>query len=210
MYNTDLPTRAELPSSRQLVRSTVLAAITALALLVAAVLPGEYGIDPTGIGRMLGLAQMGEIKVSLANEAAVETAKEAAATTAAASARAPVTARTATPSTVDPVKTDEVAVTLAPGQGAEVKLDMRKGARVSYDWSAMDGLVNFDSHGEPPNASRDFYHGYGKGRQVNGDRGMLEAAFDGKHGWFWRNRSSSPITVKLRTQGSYAAIKRVL
>ncbi|MBA2721370.1 MAG: transmembrane anchor protein, partial [Methylibium sp.] len=33
MYNTDLPTRAELPSSRQLVRSTVLAAIAAGALL---------------------------------------------------------------------------------------------------------------------------------------------------------------------------------
>lgn len=72
MYNTDLPTRAELPSSRQLVRSSVLAAIAAGALLTTTVLPAEYGIDPTGIGSMLGLTEMGEIKTSLAAEAAAD------------------------------------------------------------------------------------------------------------------------------------------
>lgn len=69
MYNTDIPSRAELPSSAQLLRSTLFAATTATALLVTTVLPAEYGIDPTGIGRVLGLTQMGEIKVQLAQEA---------------------------------------------------------------------------------------------------------------------------------------------
>jgi hypothetical protein len=50
MYNSDTPLRAELPSSKQLFRSTMLAAISALVLLVAVVLPAEYGIDPTGVG----------------------------------------------------------------------------------------------------------------------------------------------------------------
>jgi len=36
------------------------------------VLPAEYGIDPTGIGRALGLTPMGEIKMSLAAEARAE------------------------------------------------------------------------------------------------------------------------------------------
>jgi hypothetical protein len=65
MYNTDLPTRAELPSAIKLMQSTILAAIVALTLLITVVMPSEYGIDPTGVGRLLGLKQMGEIKRSL-------------------------------------------------------------------------------------------------------------------------------------------------
>ena len=57
MYNTDLPNRAELPSSRQLLRSTAIALVAAGALLITTVLPAEYGIDPTGMGRALGLTQ---------------------------------------------------------------------------------------------------------------------------------------------------------
>ncbi|ODT04488.1 MAG: hypothetical protein ABS52_04320 [Gemmatimonadetes bacterium SCN 70-22] len=49
------------------------------ALLLTAVLPAEYGIDPTGAGRVLGLTQMGEIKVRLAREAAEDAAADAAA-----------------------------------------------------------------------------------------------------------------------------------
>lgn len=59
----------QLPSNKQLLRSTFLAAIMALLLLVTIVLPSEYAIDPTGIGRILGLTEMGEIKEQLANEA---------------------------------------------------------------------------------------------------------------------------------------------
>ena len=39
MYNTDLPNRAELPSTRQLIRSTVIALVAASALLTTTVLP---------------------------------------------------------------------------------------------------------------------------------------------------------------------------
>ena len=59
-----IPTRAELPTSGQLIRSTVIAAATAAAMLVTTSCPAEYGIDPTGVGRMLGLTEMGEIKAS--------------------------------------------------------------------------------------------------------------------------------------------------
>jgi hypothetical protein len=52
-----------------LLRSTVLAAVSAAAILVAVVLPSEYGIDPTGAGRVLGLTEMGNIKTQLAAEA---------------------------------------------------------------------------------------------------------------------------------------------
>ncbi|WP_227370721.1 hypothetical protein [Halomonas sp. M20] len=74
MYNTDLPTRAELPSSRKLIRSTLLAGVAANVLLVTVVLPAEYGIDHTGAGRLLGLTEMGEIKEQLAEEAELDRA----------------------------------------------------------------------------------------------------------------------------------------
>ena len=60
MYNSDIPTRAELPSTVQLVKSTIIALISAIVILVTIVLPAEYAIDPTGVGRMLKLTEMGD------------------------------------------------------------------------------------------------------------------------------------------------------
>jgi hypothetical protein len=230
MYNTDMPSRAELPSAGKLLRSTMIAALVAAALLVTTVLPAEYGIDPTGIGRALGLTPMGEIKTALAAEAQAEerAAAEAAPAqpvTVAAAVREPETpvpasapvsvttaALAATPGKPEPVagRQDTMTVTLKPGQGAEVKLTMNKDSRVRYEWTSAGGPVNFDTHGDPHNAPKNFYHGYGKGRNQPGDKGELVAAFDGKHGWFWRNRSGSDVTVTLKAEGDYAKIERVL
>ena len=224
MFNSKIPTLNELPSSQQLLRSTVIALIAAIVLLVTVVMPSEYAIDPTGAGRMLGLTQMGEVKQQLATEAAADAATPVVAAPAApqpvpqaapkpavstaAEATAPAVA---TPAVVEAEgQQHEMSISLAPGQGAEVKLEMLKGARVNYFWTANGGLVNYDTHGDPYNAPREFYHGYGKGRATPEDHGVLEAAFDGKHGWFWRNRTSKPVTVTLRTEGNYIAIKRVI
>ncbi|GLZ87946.1 hypothetical protein Pres01_39970 [Metapseudomonas resinovorans] len=236
MFNTKLPTLNELPSSAQLLRSTVTALITAGVLLVTVVMPSEYAIDPTGVGRVLGLTQMGEIKLQLAEEAVADEAVAAKAepasadTAPAVAAVEPTTPSAPTPAKAAPAPTQtapveaqqpaaepqvtglqhEMSVTLSPNQGAEIKLEMKKGAKVNYLWSANGGAVNYDTHGDPYGAPRDFYHGYGKGRATSEDSGVLEAAFDGKHGWFWRNRTNKPVTVTLRTQGDYISIKRVI
>jgi hypothetical protein len=68
MFNTPLPTVNELPSTRKLVRSTVIAILVAVGLLVTVVMPSEYAVDPTGVGRALGLTQMGELKIILAQK----------------------------------------------------------------------------------------------------------------------------------------------
>lgn len=222
MFNSKAPSLNELPSSQQLLRSTVIAMIVAMALLVTVVMPSEYAVDPTGVGRMLGLTQMGEIKQQLAEEAAAEATAplvqtpEAIAPVAQAAPERPEveTAQAAAPAvpaaTVVTGLKHEMSISLAPGQGAEVKLEMVKGTKVNYAWTANGGKVNFDTHGDPYNAPRDFYHGYGKGRFTPEDQGVLEAAFDGKHGWFWRNRTDKPVTLTLRTEGEYIAIKRVI
>lgn len=90
MYNIAKPTPDDLPTSKQLLRSTLIALVTAIAILFTVVLPSEYAIDPTGIGRMLGLTEMGEIKTQLAEEAAIDASMDAAAARAAVQPAAPL------------------------------------------------------------------------------------------------------------------------
>lgn len=206
MYNTALPTRAQLPSSQKLLVSSALAVLTAAILLITMVLPAEYGIDPTGAGQVLGLKKMGEIKQSLAAEAQTAPAMVLSAANAAIEPEQLVAEKTASINT----RNDVLEVTLKPGEAAEVKLDMKKGSKVSYQWSATGGVLNVDAHGDPINPPKDFYHGYGKDKQIRAKNGSIEAAFDGKHGWFWRNRSETTVNLALKTNGEYQAIKRLL
>lgn len=214
MYNSDTPLRAELPSSKQLVRSTILAAVSALVLLVAVVLPAEYGIDPTGIGRVLRMTEMGTIKQQLAAEAAADAAATGSAAPSQATGTTPgmASANSANPppaaaaAAIPEVKwRDEMPVTLTPGEGMEIKLKMAQGAKAQYSWIVEGGQVNFDTHGDAPGKSIS----YEKGRGVSSDDGVLEASFTGNHGWYWRNRGQSNVKVILRTRGDYTDIKKM-
>ena len=216
MYNTNAPPQSDLPTSRQLRRSTAIALIAAIVILVTVVLPAEYAIDPTRIGRLLGLTEMGEIKAQLAQEAANDMAADAAlkptpvpggaaVPVSATSAQAPVEAQppaSPTPATSAAWR-DEMRVTLEPGQGSEVKLVMKSGEQAQFSWIVEGGAVNFDTHGDGGGRSIS----YEKGRDVSADEGVLDAAFDGNHGWFWRNRGASDVTVIIRARGQYTEMK---
>lgn len=222
MNNTALPSLQELPSTARLLRSTGIAMLVALLLLVTAVMPAEYGIDPTGIGRLLGLQAMGEIKRSaqasekaaaptpVSPATAATTANTAPTTVTGTAPVAPVAASAPAPSAAPTagVRTDQVSVILKPGEGAEMKLVMDKGAVVKYRWAAREGALNFDAHGE--SSENSFAVSYKKGKDARQDEGTLEAAFKGQHGWYWKNRSRQPVTVDLFTEGQYSEIKRVL
>ena len=99
---------------------------------------------------------------------------------------------------------DEISIVLAPGQGVEFKLVMSAAAEASFEWTANGGVLNFDTHGDGGGRSIS----YEKGRSVAEDAGVLIAAFDGNHGWFWRNRMDRDVTLTLRTRGDYVALKR--
>lgn len=206
MYNTDMPTRAELPSQRQLLRSTGIALVTAAVLLVTVVMPSEYGIDPTGVGKVLGLTPMGEIKASLAAEGEAD-AKAPAPAPAAAAATAPLAE--AGPAVDVAVRSDVTTVVLKPGEGVEYKGIMMKGAKVSYEWSTDGPPVNHDTHGDPVNGPANAFHSYKKEKQVTGDKGEFTAVFEGKHGWFWRNRSDKTVTITLKTSGQYVNLHKM-
>lgn len=51
-----------LPTQRQLTLATAGMAVVALVLAMTVVLPAERGVDPTGVGGLLGLTAMGELK----------------------------------------------------------------------------------------------------------------------------------------------------
>ena len=205
-----------IPSSRTLLRSTLIAAAVAIVLLVTVVLPAEYGVDPTGIGNLLGLKKMGEIKLALAKEAATADSVETAARVSSADTALPTASAISGPAPVLAAQTSAVApptanshvteVVLTPNEGKEIKLVMKKNARVTYSWSTDRGVVNYDTHADAPGIR---YHGYTKGSGAKADEGVLVAAFDGAHGWFWRNRGSEIVTVTLRTSGDYQELKRM-
>lgn len=225
MYNNQRPDLSELPSSGQLLRSTLIALIAAGVLLVTVVMPAEYAIDPTGAGRLLGLTQMGELKQTLVEEAATEAQPpaeaalaEPAATTPdkdelVAAQAEPAPAAAPTPAQPEPPKVatqqHEVNLTLKPNQATEIKLEMKQGAKANFHWTANGGRLNYDTHGDPYKAPKGFYHGYGKGKNAPELQGELVAAFDGKHGWFWRNRTNETVKLTLRTDGEYITIEQV-
>lgn len=202
MFNSQRPPLEDLPTNRQLLGATAFAVAASAVILTTIVLPSEYAIDPTGIGRALNLIQMGEVKTQLAQEAAMD----AAATATAAPAAAAGQVAEADASQV-PGKSETMQLTLAPGEGAEIKATMQEGATIAFDWSVAGGHVNFDTHADAPGIS---YHGYDKGQQSTGQQGELVAAFDGHHGWFWRNRSAGTVTVTLRVDGAFSELLRVV
>ena len=235
MYNTDIPNREELPSTAKLIRSTIIAAVVALVLLVTVVMPAEYALDPTGVGRLLGLTEMGEIKEQLAEEAAADEAAQMVAVQSSTEQEAPEVkepvvaeaveepalspeaevapaapepAPAPAPETeiAEPQWQDEVRVVLTPGEGTEFKLTMEQGAVARFSWVSEGGPINYDTHGNGSGQSIS----YEKGRGVPADEGKLEAAFTGDHGWFFRNRNDNDITLVLRTSGDYGQLKKML
>lgn len=202
MFNSNIPSNREVPSTGKLIKSTILAAITAGVLLVTVVMPAEYGIDPTGVGNAIGLKRMGEIKTLLAEEAAQDATKDAQIAVVVEDVQPePQAAMEAAPT-----QSHEMSVTLAPDEGTEIKVVMLKGAKVDYVWETNGGKANFDVHADSKELDID-YHNYSKGSDVKSE-GTLVAAFDGSHGWFWRNRTKEQLTITIKTNGEYSSIKR--
>lgn len=211
MYNNNIPSKNELPSTKKLIKSTMVAMALAAVILVTAVLPAEYGIDPTGVGNMLGLTHMGEIKVSLAEEAAAEVSAGNTVKKEAEKVAEPVTPATVEVAKADPpkpMKSDSITVSLKPNEGREVKVAMLKGSKVSYKWSTSNGRANFDVHGDSTKLKIDYFN-YSKG-SLESDTGVLVAEFDGKHGWFWRNRTGETMTITLEVKGEFTEMTQVI
>lgn len=181
------------PSLSTLVRTTALALIVAAALLVTFVLPAEYGVDPTGLGRRLGLAAIASPPVTVV-EAPVTAGGRLAPT-----ANGPLGVYPAE------FKLDVFEIVLGPYEYVEYKYRMEQDATLLYSWTAT-GALRHDMHGErltgatggPPEESFDTQDR----RQANG---TLTAPFAGIHGWYWENPGGETITIRLTSAGYYTS-----
>jgi hypothetical protein len=172
------------PSRSQLFLGTGIATLVAGLVLVIAVLPAEFGIDPTGAGRALGLAAMsesGDVSTQLMNE----------------HERKYLSGR--------------VVITLKPAEGLEYKATLAAGEPLLYSWSVAGGPVYFEFHGEPTEGEwpKDYYRSYQIKARSAGEHGSFVAPFTGRHGWYWKNLSAAPATITLEASGYYTKLERL-
>ena len=165
-------------SRPRILKATAGALVVAVALLFVAILPAEYGIDPLGTGRMLGLTALAGVS---------ETPEP------------PPTAPVPAPTSFNE---DVYKVELRPFEGVEYKYRLEAGGSLVYSWEAS-GPVKFEFHGEPDGAPAKYFDSYSKGKDT-GARGGFTAEKPGIHGWFWENPGGTRVTITLRTAGFYS------
>ena len=183
------------PSIRQLLIATAAAFAVGSLLLVTTVLPAEYGVDPTGLGARMGILSMSEktddpLGASVVPATASESAQTGVASESATVVRSNV-----------PYRRDAMSMTLAPGEGAEIKASMRAGDAFVFQWSASGGELAVDMHGERAIAAKDEYTSYWIEQAQTQASGSFTAPFEGSHGWYWLNRGTTPVTVALEVSG---------
>jgi hypothetical protein len=178
------------PSTRTLALASVVAVAVAAIILVVAVLPAEYGIDPLGAGRALGLTAMSAIPEP---------------------EDAPVPAEGAP---LVPVQDGQVAVypgefkvdsrvfELGPYEYLEYKYHLEKGATMLFSWETT-GDVRADFHGDADGATPADEPTSYDDRRARQRNGSFAAPFAGIHGWYWENLGGDPVTIRIATSGFY-------
>jgi hypothetical protein len=209
MAHISPPPLSELPSPARLRRGAIAALVGALIVVVVVVLPAERAIDPTGIGSMLGLTDMGLIKQEFKAELAAETASKetqriADSTTAAekAEVRALLAAGT------KPERTDTTTLRVKPLEQVSFEFAMQRTGWVAFDWRSLDGAVDFDLRGDTAGAPDWWYRRYERADSVRSGSGILVAKFTGDHGLYFMNLRDTTATVVVITRGSYSPLGR--
>jgi hypothetical protein len=192
---------------KDLFRGTVVAALVAGIILTIAVLPAEYGIDPTGIGKALGLTSLHSAAAAAPAAAEADAAASPVPQGSQVSALGEVRALTIASKQTVAYRADIQEWTLAPGKGLEVKANLAKGATLIYSWKTKNGeLINHDFHGDPTNANNNEFESFIAEKGVSQSSASLIAPFTGVHGWYWENKTSAPVTLVLHASGFYTGI----
>ena len=191
MISGSAPQTPPIPSPRALARSVATALVFAVLIFVTIVLPAEYGRDPVGTGRVLGLTRM----------SAPLRAPEIVAPPAGSQLLVPVQQG---PVAVYPAafKLDSTQFVLGPYEFVEYKYHLQKGAAMIYSWKGT-AVVMHDFHGDA-DGSTDSPVSYEK-KDTHQESGVFTAPFAGIHGWYWENPGSDTITITLNSSGFYSS-----
>ena len=172
----------ETPSMRKLAKATVLALIVAGVVLIVAILPAEYGIDPFGIGEVLGLVVLSDPAAATAGDVRPDglVAEES------------------------PYRADTITFDLEPGGSVEYKYRLEPGQSMVYAWEAS-GPVRSEMHSESDDAPEGTAEFFEILEETTVAQGSYTAPFPGIHGWYWLNlNDDEPITVTLISSGFYS------
>jgi hypothetical protein len=188
--------------------TSVLAAVGgAIVILVAIILPAEYSIDPTGIGKAFGLTQMSapartlQVKDVIGGNETYRNVKIP-------DAGKPVPLPNPAVAQIKPTapRSETKTIKLEPGQQTEIKAVLDAAQAIVYTWKAEGGQVYTDFHGHEPDAGEAFVR-YEEQQSGAEGHGSLVAPFSGEHGWFWLNISEQPVTITLQFTGYHREMK---
>ena len=175
MNETNIPVQP----LKTLIISMISATFLAFFVLIAIVGPAEYAIDPTGLGKALGLTVLAK---------PIEQSQ-----------RSVLTCPTGN-ALVD--WQDIVMITIPADSELEYKFYLNQQAEMAYAWASDGAQLYFDFHGEPVGNKTGYFKSYQEATSGEAE-GVLTAPFTGTHGWYWKNASSKPATVTLKTKGQY-------
>lgn len=97
---------------------------------------------------------------------------------------------------------DKTEFILSPFESLEYKYRIEEDGILLYNWQA-NGEVLYDFHAEPDGAEPGFAESFDKQR-TDSAHGSYVASFPGIHGWYWENRGSNDVVVKLVSSGFYS------
>jgi hypothetical protein len=198
------PYEARPPSTKRLAVSSLVAIAGAAIALVAVVLPAEYGIDPTGIGRALGLTainapartiEIADVIGGNEQYREVEIPEFG--------QPVPLPNPAVHQDEAEPPKTRTLEVSIPPEKETEIKMVMQTNKMIEYSWRVDRGSVYTDFHGHDPAAGSEYFVRYKEQQEGTGNNGSLVAPFAGEHGWYWLNYNEFPVVVTLTISGYF-------
>ncbi|MCK5121679.1 MAG: hypothetical protein KAQ91_06830 [Methylococcales bacterium] len=177
------------PSTKSLIWSCICSLLLAIFVFIAAVLPAEFNIDPTGLGKSLGLTVLSQSAVAAVVPAVISCPSEFTSTDEASKKWQ-----------------DIVMITIPPKKGLEYKFNITKGETLEFVWNTQGSeKIYFDFHGDPEGATNGYFKSFKESTQSESS-GSLLAPFTGKHGWYWENKSNQTVIINLKTRGNYKII----
>jgi hypothetical protein len=165
-----------------------------IVLVFTAMLPAEYGFDPLGASRSVGLT--GHAQAGQAGQAVNPVGGQP--------GGPPITPKPGGPLTPNEAtyKIDAIEFFITPDQFVEYKFLLKTGATMVFNWKAS-APVDVDFHtvpeGKPISASETFMRG-----KASTGQGTYRAPYPGLHGWFWKNTGKEPVTITLYAAGFFS------
>ena len=97
---------------------------------------------------------------------------------------------------------DVITVTIPARGDKEYKLLLTNGSTLEYLWKTNGAELFYDFHGEPTGDKTGYFKSFKKNTESE-SRGTLTPSFNGTHGWYWKNNTSSAVEVILKVNGEY-------